>query len=102
MRYRADAAAALEGFGAEVGTVGEVEDGIWVFGTAAEGLEGVIGGGSQVKRGFVEGGELALLGDRGKTSLHRARRRGFGGDVEGLYAFEGSNGMISVVGVSLW
>ena len=35
--YGTDAAFALEGFSAEVGAVGEVEDGIWVFRTAAEG-----------------------------------------------------------------
>jgi len=35
--YGTDAAFSLKGFGAEVGAVGEVEDCIWVFWTAAEG-----------------------------------------------------------------
>ena len=35
-------------------------------------------------------------------SFHGTRARGFGSDIESLYSLEGNNGMISIVGVSLW
>jgi hypothetical protein len=51
----------LEGFSGEVGAISQVENCVWVFGAAAEGLKGFVGGGMEVKGGFLEGGEQALF-----------------------------------------
>lgn len=61
MRYGADATFTLEGFSGEVGAISQVENCAWVFGAAAEGLKGLVGGGMEVEGGFLEGGEQALF-----------------------------------------